>query len=80
VLAASRIHPLNVEGLSLSQWILVDFADVVVHVFRHDMRGHYGLEKLWSDAKRVRIPSERSAPAVAVPSPAGRPARVRDRR
>ena len=35
----------------------MDFGDVVVHIFLKDIREHYALEKLWGDAKRVRIPS-----------------------
>ena len=59
------VKPLSVEGLSTSQWILIDFGDVVVHVFRTDIREHYGLEKLWSDAKRVRLPARRPVEALA---------------
>ena len=58
------IKPLSIEGLSTSQWILMDFGDVVVHVFRTDIREHYGLEKLWSDAKRVRLPARESVGAI----------------
>ena len=79
MMAAARVHPLSVEVLSTARWILMDFADVVVHVFRADIREHYGLEKLWNDAKRVRLPSERGAdqtPLVPV-QPAKRPARAR---
>ena len=35
----------------------MDFGDVVVHIFLKDIREHYALEKLWGDAKQVRIPS-----------------------
>ena len=40
----------------------MDFGDVVVHVFRQDARQHYGLERLWADAKRVPIPGYASPP------------------
>jgi len=50
-LAGSDIYPWHREGLSQKQWILLDFVDVVVHVFHKDVRVHYGLEKLWGDAK-----------------------------
>ncbi|WP_447977606.1 ribosome silencing factor [Candidatus Nitrospira bockiana] len=61
MLSDHKIRPLSVEGLSTSQWVVLDYADVVVHVFRTDVRQHYALEKLWSDAKSLRIPSERVA-------------------
>lgn len=38
------------EGLSQRQWILLDYVDVVVHVFHKDVRSFYALEKLWGDA------------------------------
>ena len=38
----------------------MDFGDVVVHIFQKDIREHYALEKLWGDAKQVRIPSGQS--------------------
>ena len=65
VLASQRVSPLSIEGASTANWILMDFGDVVVHVFRSDIRHHYGLEKLWGDAKRVRLPIQQSASAVA---------------
>ena len=39
------------EGISQRQWILLDFVDVVTHVFHKDARIYYGLDKLWGDAK-----------------------------
>ena len=56
---------LRVEGLRSSQWVLMDFGDVIVHIFRQDVRTHYALERLWADAKRVTIPDE---PTVAQPT------------
>jgi ribosome-associated protein len=68
MLSGQRHHPLSIEGMSTSQWILMDFGDVVAHIFRSDIREHYGLEKLWSDAKRVRLPeTERPATATLAP-------------
>ena len=49
----------------------MDFGDVVVHIFRSDIRDHYGLEKLWSDAKRVRLPATKTRAS----KPVGRPAK-----
>ena len=43
--------PLHTEGKQNSVWVLVDYFDTVVHVFHHEAREYYGLEKLWSDGK-----------------------------
>lgn len=43
------------EGLSQGNWALMDFGDVIVHVFHQDTRGYYDLESLWMDAARVDI-------------------------
>jgi ribosome-associated protein len=47
------ISPLRVEGLGDSQWVLLDYGDLVVHVFLDETRSYYDLERLWSDAPRV---------------------------
>ena len=44
---------LGVEGLPQASWVLMDYSDVVVHVFHEDTRGYYDLESLWIDAARV---------------------------
>lgn len=46
-------RPHRVEGLAERQWVLMDYGDVVVHVFRHDVREYYSLERLWGDVARV---------------------------
>ncbi len=80
-LSAQRIYPLSIEGVTNSQWILMDYGDVVVHVFQADIREHYGLEKLWSDAKRIKIPDEPPAAALApIPAASSRSARAREQR
>ncbi len=47
-LQAQKI-PHHIEGKENAQWILIDFFDVVVHVFQHETRNFYKLEELWSD-------------------------------
>lgn len=51
--AEGGISPLRVEGLGDSHWILLDYGDLVVHVFLDETRAYYDLERLWSDAPRV---------------------------
>ena len=48
-------EPLRKEWESSSGWILMDFRDIVVHLFSKEMRDYYDLEKIWSDAKRVLL-------------------------
>lgn len=45
--------PLHKEGAGRSDWILLDFDDMVVHVFTEDRRAYYGLDSLWGDAPRL---------------------------
>ncbi|MEZ5331213.1 MAG: ribosome silencing factor [Thermoanaerobaculia bacterium] len=52
-LAALGVKPLHVEGLPAARWVLLDYGDIVVHVFEEETRSFYGLEKLWSDAPEV---------------------------
>jgi len=47
-------RPLGVDGVQYSHWVLIDYGDVVVHVFAPDYREIYDLELLWGDAPRVR--------------------------
>ena len=51
---------LGVEGLPTASWLLMDFGDVVVHIFHEDTRGYYDLETLWLDAARVPTPAVRA--------------------
>ena len=44
------IAPWHIEGYSAQKWILIDYVDIVVHVFDKDTRSYYSLEKLWKDA------------------------------
>jgi ribosome-associated protein len=48
---------LSVEGLQAATWVLLDFGDVVVHVFQEDARALYDIEGLWIDAGRVPVPN-----------------------
>ena len=48
------IRPYHMEGMKNSEWIIIDFVDVVVHVFYREKRDFYGLEDLWNDAKLTK--------------------------
>lgn len=61
-------RPLSVEGASLGKWILVDFGDVLVHVFHEPVREFYDLERLWAKARVVELPED-----LALASAAGAP-------
>lgn len=54
-LAAIDRHPYGIEGLTGGRWVLVDFGDVVAHVFQADARAFYDLDGLWSDARRFAV-------------------------
>jgi ribosome-associated protein len=49
-------RPLSVEGLPHASWVLMDFGDVVVHVFQDEARTSYDLDGLWMDARRIPLP------------------------
>jgi ribosome-associated protein len=51
---------LAVEGLPHANWVLMDFGDVVVHVFQDDARAAYDIDGLWMDARRVPVPLDES--------------------
>ena len=59
-LAEKEVHPGHVEGYDLGDWILIDFADLVVHVFTRETREFYNLEGLWGDAPKVALGSAQS--------------------
>lgn len=54
-LKKKRIFPLGVEGRQANQWVLMDYDDVVVHIFEDRKRGFYDLDSLWIDAERVPL-------------------------
>ena len=53
-----RIKDGNTEGLKEGLWVLLDYEDVVVHVFYKDVRDFYDLEGLWHDAARIQVNGE----------------------
>ncbi|TVQ10797.1 MAG: ribosome silencing factor [Balneolaceae bacterium] len=47
-------RPWRKEGLDTKRWVVLDFVDVVVHIFREETRNYYGIERMWSDAAVTR--------------------------
>src|ERR1700761_9590406 len=50
------LSPFAVVGFPASQWVVIDYGDVMLHLFHEDKRGVYALEDLWSDAKKIELP------------------------
>ena len=57
----NHVRPSAVDGFPASQWIVLDYLHVIVHVFHREKRDFYSLEDLWSDAPRLA--SEENSPA-----------------
>jgi ribosome-associated protein len=57
----------GVEGLPQGNWVLLDFGDVVVHIFHKDTRGYYDLEGLWLDADRVEFEGQQADEGFVFP-------------
>jgi ribosome-associated protein len=52
---ARGILPYSVEGMEQGRWVIIDYEDVVVHIFLERLREFYDLESLWYEARRVRL-------------------------
>ena len=52
---ATRLNPSKVEGYNNAEWILMDYFDVVVHIFQQQKRDFYRLEQLWEDAATIEV-------------------------
>ena len=49
---------LDIEGVKEGKWIVIDYGDVIVHIFQEEMRRYYNLDELWGNAPEVEIPAE----------------------
>lgn len=58
------IRPLSIEGLTEGHWVVMDYGDVIIHVFYEPIRTFYDIEGLWADAKRIKPPG---MPAMPTP-------------
>lgn len=59
-LAEKDIKPLGIEGLKYCHWALLDYGDVIIHIFEKETREYYSLEKLWMDAKTIEIDKDKT--------------------
>ncbi len=48
-------RPLRVEGMDAREWVLLDYGDLIVHVFDRETRDFYDLERLWADVERIPV-------------------------
>jgi ribosome-associated protein len=52
-LKAQKVYPSHVEGYRTGEWILMDYSDLIVHIFTRERREFFNLERLWGDAPRL---------------------------
>ncbi|MCQ2294395.1 MAG: ribosome silencing factor [Bacteroidales bacterium] len=57
---ATGLNPSKLEGYNLAEWILMDYFDVVVHIFQQEKRAFFKLEQLWADAPRMEFGAKQS--------------------
>ena len=59
-LSQHEVRPWHIEGFESRRWVLLDYVDVVVHVFHEKTRDYYMLDRLWGDARSVDLGLERA--------------------
>jgi len=47
--------PFSIEGTENQEWVLIDYVDIVVHIFQKEIREYYDIENLWGDAKIINV-------------------------
>jgi ribosome-associated protein len=57
-LSPFKVIPWHIEGESFAHWILIDYVDIVVHIFLPETRSYYSLEMLWGDVPHIEIPEQ----------------------
>lgn len=48
-----KVFPLGIEGMDFARWVLIDYGDIVIHIFDDETRAYYELEKFWIDAPKI---------------------------
>ena len=66
----------GLEGTEVGAWVLMDYDDVVVHIFKRGVRENYGLDRIWNDAARVPLRASSRRSAVQASSSTGRASRM----
>lgn len=61
------IHPISRDGYEEGHWVLMDYGDIVIHIFYEPVREHYDLERLWKNSMKVELPAglQDARPAAA---------------
>ena len=59
-LRLQNVYPVSKEGYQNLRWVLMDYSDVIVHLFDHESREFYAIERLWADAKMEFISEEKA--------------------
>jgi ribosome-associated protein len=75
-LKADGVRPSHIEGYQNAEWILMDYFDLIIHVFSKDARVYYDLERLWRDGKKLDV--EKLLIKKAVKPPAKRSKKTAD--
>ena len=57
-LSKKKIKPYQIEGMDYFEWVLMDYFDIVIHVFKKEIREFYNIERLWADAEITNIKND----------------------
>lgn len=57
ILSKKGVRPIGVEGREAGRWVLIDYDDVILHVFKEEARTFYNLDGLWGDAPQIPLPA-----------------------
>lgn len=56
-LSELNVKPVNIEGIQNASWVLMDYGDIIIHIFSKNDREFYNLERIWADCKEVDVDS-----------------------